>query len=154
MLREKVRSILKEAQGLDGQPETYLIVIAAVVRGEVESTAGGFTVADMYPGDDFTPGNRHPVLLWKKVEADDEETVIEEAERVSQDIRSYLNFADDDRAPTFKSGHVMVHFVNADASVWSSSDQDVDYLFDEVVADNGYFREIGVPLPARQRFSS
>lgn len=152
VLRKTVRAALREGVGFDGQAETYLIVIAAEVRGEVESGKNGFTVAELPPGDDFTPGNRHAVLLWKKVESDDEETVIEEAERVSQNVSSYLDFEEDDRAPTFKSGHVMVHFVNADAAVWSSADpDDPAYLFDGIEAHNAYFHEIGVPLPAPPR---
>lgn len=125
----------------------YLFVIAVVIRGELVSLSHpleGFQIIDN-SGPDHTLGNSHSLLLWKQVEYNSDQEAIVEAQRLDRWQYS-LNYDIYLRDGYVKSGHLLVHSIDHDCSIWNDSEIPLSYLFDGVGSSNEEYRRYGIAL--------
>lgn len=115
----------------------YLIVIAMVIRGELESLSlplDKFTIIDS-SGPDHTPGNSHSILCYKKEELSSDQEAIEYVQTLSKWRRSLI-FDSYLRDGYIKSGHMLLHSISDNCAVWSEYEDRISYLFDSKESDN------------------
>lgn len=120
----------------------YLIVIPTIIRGELESLMEPIESFGFVEDPPNFPGNAHPLLIWNKYYLS-EEDVIAIAKNLSKNWMRGLKFNEHLRDGYVKSGHVLVHFVDADTSIWSELD-DLDYLYDGISSTNLTYKEYGI----------
>lgn len=123
----------------------YLFIAPIVIRGELESLSSpldNFKIIDD-SGPKRTPGNRHSIILWNKIEFNSDEEAIEYVKELNGNWRYSLNFDSYLRDGYIKTGHLMLHSIEKDSSIWSEN-EDIDYVFDGVKSRNKEYKEYGI----------
>lgn len=123
----------------------YLFIVAIVIRGELKSLLSplqDFEIIDE-SGPEHTPGNRHPIILWKEQSFKSDVEAIEYVEQLKVNWRSSLNFDSYFRDGYIKFGHLMLHSIKKNSSIWSEV-EDKNYVFDGVKSTNKMYKEYGI----------